>query len=320
MDDAEKLMPRYLRFIRGVVDSNDLPLNVSRELLQQNRLIDTMRATATRKVLSLLSDMAKNEPEKYETFWREFGRVLKEGLLEDHANREMLASLLRFATTASASEQQDISLETYVSRMKEGQDSIYYITADSYAAAKESPLLEIFKQKGIEVLLLSDPVDHLLAGELREFQGKQLQSVSRASLDLEKFEDANQKEEQRKSADELKDLLERIKSTLGEKVKDVRTTARLTTSPAVLVVDDFGIDPSLKRLLQSAGQKIPDVKPILEINPQHPIIARLKNEGDEQRFADWANVLFDQSLLSSGEQLNDPINFVNRLNNLLSQL
>ncbi|MBO0794873.1 MAG: molecular chaperone HtpG, partial [Ktedonobacteraceae bacterium] len=320
MDDAEKLMPHYLRFVRGVIDSSDLPLNISRELLQHNRLIDTIRSTATKKVLGLLSDMTKNDPEKFATFWQEFGRVLKEGLIEDRANHETLASLLRFATTASAGEKQDVSLEAYVSRMKESQDKIYYITADSYAAAKESPLLEIFKKKGIEVLLLSDPVDHLVISELREFQGKQLESVAKASIDLDKLEDAAEKEEHQKSADEVKDLLDRIKTTLGEKVKDVRTTARLTTSPACLVVDEYGMDPSLKRLLQSAGQKIPDVKPILEINPQHPVIARLKNESDEQRFSDWANVLFDQSMLSSGEQLNDPISFVNRLNNLLSHL
>lgn len=320
MDDAEKLMPHYLRFVRGVIDSNDLPLNISREILQHNRLIDTIRSTATKKVLGLLTDMVKNEPEKYATFWQEFGRVLKEGLLEDHTNHEALASLLRFATTASESEKQDASLEAYVSRMKEGQDIIYYITADSYEAAKESPLLEIFKKKGVEVLLLFDPVDHLVTAELREFQGKQLQSVSKAGLDLDKLEDASEKEEHQKSADEAKDLLERIKAALGDKVKEVRTTARLISSPACLVVDDYGLDPSLKRLLQSAGQKIPDVKPILEINPQHPIIARLKGEDDGQRFNDWANVLFDQSVLSSGEQLNDPISFVNRLNSLLSQL
>ncbi|MBO0792126.1 MAG: molecular chaperone HtpG, partial [Ktedonobacteraceae bacterium] len=223
MDDAEKLMPHYLRFVRGVIDSSDLPLNISRELLQHNRLIDTIRSTATKKVLGLLSDMTKSDPEKFATFWQEFGRVLKEGVIEDHANHETLASLLRFATTASASEKQDVSLEAYVSRMKESQDKIYYITADSYAAAKESPLLEIFKKKGIEVLLLSDPVDHLVISELREFQGKQLESVAKASLDLDKLEDAVEKEEHQRSADEVKDLLDRIKTTLGEKVKDVRT-------------------------------------------------------------------------------------------------
>lgn len=320
MDDAEKLMPRYLRFVRGIIDSSDLPLNVSREILQHNRLIDTIRSTATKKVLGLLSDLATSDKEKYATAWKEFGRVLKEGLLEDRTNRESLAKLLRFATTMSSSEQQEVSLEDYVARMKPGQDKIYYIVADSYAAAKDSPLLEIFKKKDIEVLLLSDPVDHLAIPELSEFEGHQLQSVSKGEIDLAGMEDAQEKEEQQKNADEAKDLLERIKTALGEKVKDVRTTARLTSSPACLVVDEYGIDPSLKRLLQSAGQMVPNDKPILEINPQHAIIARMKREGDEKQFADWANVLFDQSVLSSGETLNDPVNFVNRLNNLLAQL
>ncbi|HEU5229434.1 MAG TPA: molecular chaperone HtpG [Ktedonobacteraceae bacterium] len=320
MDDAEKLMPRYLRFVRGIIDSSDLPLNVSREILQHNRLIDTIRSTATKKVLGLLSDLAASDKEKYATAWKEFGRVLKEGLLEDRTNRESLAKLLRFATTMSSSEQQEVSLEEYVARMKPGQDKIYYIVADSYAAAKDSPLLEIFKKKDIEVLLLSDPVDHLAVPELSEFEGHQLQSVSKGEIDLAGMEDAQEKEEQQKSADEAKDLLERIKTALGEKVKDVRTTARLTSSPACLVVDEYGIDPSLKRLLQSAGQMVPNDKPILEINPQHAVIARMKREEDEKQFADWANVLFDQSVLSSGETLNDPVNFVNRLNNLLAQL
>jgi molecular chaperone HtpG len=320
MDDAEKLMPRYLRFIRGIIDSNDLPLNVSREILQQNRMIDAIRANSTKKVLSLLSDLASNEPEKYATFWHEFGRVLKEGVLEDHSNRENLAKLLRFSTTTSPDETQTVSLEEYIGRMKEGQDKIYYIVADSYAAAKDSPLLEIFKKKGIEVLLLSDPVDHLMAPELREFQGKQLQSVSKGEVDLSKLEDEQEKEEQQKSADEAKDLLERLKKVLGDQVKDVRTSNRLTSSPACLVVDEYGIDPSLKRLLLNAGQQVPTDKPILEINPTHPIVVRIKNEENEQLFSDWAHVLFDQSVLSSGEQLSNPVSFVNRLNSLLTQL
>ncbi|GAC1656800.1 MAG: molecular chaperone HtpG [Ktedonobacteraceae bacterium] len=320
MDDAEKLMPHYLRFVRGIIDSNDLPLNVSRELLQHNRLIDTIRSNATKKILGLLGDLAANNQEKYATFWKEFGRVLKEGLAEDAANRETIAKLLRFTSTTSASEIQDISLEEYVRRMKEGQDKIYYIIADSYAAAKNSPLLEIFNKKGIEVLLLSDPVDHLLEPELAEFQGTSLQSVSRGEIDLSKLEDQEEKEDHQKTADEAKDLLERIKTTLSEKVKDVRTTMRLTTSPACLVVDEYGIDPNLKRLLKSAGQTLPNDKPILEINPHHPIIVKLKNETDEKRFTDWAYILFDQSLLSIGEKLDDPVSFVNRLNELLAQL
>jgi molecular chaperone HtpG len=320
MDDAEKLMPRYLRFVRGIVDSNDLPLNVSREILQQNRLIDSMRASATKKVLGLLNDMVTNDKEKYATFWREFGRVLKEGVLEDATNREAVAKLLRFASTHNSSEIQDVSLEDYVSRMKEGQDKIYYITADSYAAANNSPLLEIFKKKGVEVLLFTDPVDHLLESELPEFKGIQLQSVSRGEVDLSKLEDEQEKQEHQKAEDEAKGLVERFKNILNEKVKDVRTSTRLTTSPACLVVDEYGIDPSLKRLLEAAGQKLPNDKPILEINPLHPIIEKLKNVTDEKRFTDWAYILFDQSVLSIGEKLDNPTDFVNRLNELLSQL
>jgi len=320
MDDAEKLMPGYLRFVRGVIDSNDLPLNVSRELLQQNRIIDTIRSNAVKKVLNLLSDLATNNKEKYATFWQEFGRALKEGLLEDHPNHDTLTRLLRFASTNSASETQDVSFEDYVARMKEGQDKIYYITADSYAAAKNSPLLEIFKKKGIEVLLFSDAVDLLLEPELTEFNGTQFQSVSRGEIDLTKLEDEQEKEEHQKTEGELKDLLERLKQVLGEKVKDVRASTRLTTSPACLVVGEYDIDPNLKRLLKSAGQEIPGDKPILEINPQHPIIVKLRDGQDEKRFTDWAYILFDQSILSAGEKLDNPVDFVNRLNELLAQL
>ncbi len=319
MDDAEKLMPRYLRFVRGIVDSSDLPLNVSRELLQHNRLIDAMRTSAVKKILGLLTDMAAKDKEKYATFWKEFGQVLKEGLLEDHTNRETLAKLLRFASTASTSATQDVSLEDYVTRMKEGQDKIYYLVSDSYAAAKDSPLLEIFKKKGVEVLLLSEPIDYLWTTELPEFNKIPLQSVSRGEIDLSKL-GGEQEETSQKSADETKDVLERMKKVLAEKVKDVRTTTRLTTSPACLVVDEYGLDPNLKRMLQAAGQSIPTDKPIMEINPDHPIITKMSNESDEQRFSDWAYVLFDQSALSIGEQLEDPIGFVNRLNTLLSQL
>src|SRR5947207_1113200 len=320
MDDAEKLMPGYLRFVRGVIDSNDLPLNVSREILQQNRIIDTIRSNAVKKVLNLLTDLAANNKEKYATFWKEFGRALKEGLLEDHANHESITRLLRFASTASTSETQDVSLEDYVARMKEGQDKIYYITADSYTAAKDSPLLEIFKKKGIEVLFFSDPVDLLLEPELPEFNGKKLQSVSRGALDLTKLEDEQEKEEQQKSEGEVKDLLVRFKEALGEKVKEVRASSRLTTSPACLVVGEYDIDPNLKRLLQAAGQAIPGDKPILEVNPQHPIIVKLRDEKDEKHITDWAYILFDQSVLSMGEKLDNPVDFVNRLNDLLSQL
>ena len=322
MDDAEQLMPAYLRFVRGIVDSNDLPLNISREILQHNRLIDTIRSNAVKKILGLLTDLATKEKEKYATFWQAFGRVLKEGLAEDHGNHETIVKLLRFASTHSSSETQDVSLEDYVARMKEGQDKIYYLIAESFAAAKDSPLLEIFKKKGVEVLLLFDPVDFLLEGEIREFQGTPLQSVSRGEIDLSKLkeEQEEEKEEQQPSAGEMQELIERLKTVLGEKVKEVRLTTRLTTSPACLVVDEYDMDPNLQRLLKAAGQTIPGAKPILEINAHHPIILKLRGEGDEKRFADWAFVLFDQSVLSLGEKPDDPISFVNRLNGLLTQV
>ena len=320
MDDAEQLMPTYLRFVRGIVDSNDLPLNISREILQHNRLIDTIRSNAVKKILGLLTDLATKEKEKYATFWQAFGRVLKEGLAEDHGNQETIVKLLRFASTYSSSETQDVSLEDYVARMKEGQDKIYYLIAESFAAAKDSPLLEIFKKKGVEVLLLSDPVDFLLEGEIREFQGTTLQSVSRGEIDLSKLKvEEEEKEEQQESAGETQELLERLKTVLDEKVKEVRLTTRLTTSPACLVVGEYDMDPNLQRLLKASGQTIPSAKPILEINVHHPIILKLRDEGDEKRFADWAFVLFDQSVLSLGEKLDDPINFVNRLNGLLAE-
>ncbi len=320
MDDAEKLMPSYLRFVRGIVDSSDLPLNVSRELLQQNKVLDIIRSNATKKVLGLLADLAKNEPEKYATFWKEFGRALKEGIPEDSTNKDAIAKLLRFSSTLTSSETQDISFQDYVDRMKEGQDKIYYITAETFAAAKESPLLEIFKKKDIEVLLLSDPVDYVLGTELFEYDGKPLQSVSKGEIDLSKMEDQQEKEEQEKAASESQELTEHLKKVLSEKVKDVRVTSRLTTSPACLVVGEYDIDPNLQRMLKAVGQSIPNTKPILEINPSHALVRKLKEVQDEQRFSDWAFVLFDQSVLSAGEQLEDPVRFVNRLNDLLTQL
>ena len=320
MDDAEQLMPGYLRFVRGIVDSNDLPLNISREILQHNKLIEMIRSNAVKKVLGMLTDLSANDEQKFATFWKEFGRVLKEGLAEDAGNRESIAKLLRFATSTSTNETQDVSLETYIARMKEGQDKIYYNIADSYDAAKDSPLLEVFKKKGIEVLLLSDPVDYILEPELSEFNGIQFQSVSRGAVDLGKMEDEEEKEEQQKVAGEFKELVEHVKTVLGEKVKDVRTTTRLTSSPACLVVDEYGIDPGLERLLKAAGQNVPASIPIMEINPYHPIILKMKSESDEQRFSDWSWILFDQSVLSLGEQLENPVKFVNRLNDLLTQL
>ncbi|MBV9259046.1 MAG: molecular chaperone HtpG [Ktedonobacteraceae bacterium] len=322
MDDAEQLMPNYLRFIRGIVDSNDLPLNVSREILQHNRLIETIRSNSVKKVLGLLNDLKNNDKEKYTTFWKEFGRVLKEGLAEDSTNRESIAGLLRFASTHNDSDVQDVTFEDYIGRMKEGQDKIYYITAESYAAAKDSPLLEIFKKKGVEVLLLSDPVDYLIGVELNEFQDKQLQSVSKGAVDLSKLADVEGQtnEEPKESIGEGKDLLEHLKKVLAEKVKEVRITTRLTSSPACLVVDEYDIDPNLQRLLKASGQTLPSTKPILEINPYHPIILKLQHEENEEKFSNWAYVLFDQSVLSLGEQLENPIRFVNRLNKLLEQL
>jgi len=324
MDGSEQLMPSYLRFVRGVVDSNDLPLNVSREILQQNRLVDNMRSSAVKKVLGVLSDLSTKEPEKYATFWKEFGRTLKEGLAEDHANQETLAKLLRFASTHNAGDEQNVSLEDYVGRMKPGQEKIFYITADSYAAAKDSPLLEIFKKKGVEVLLLSDPVDYLFGTELHEFNGKPLQSVVKGAIDLSKVEDEpgteKQQEEPQPSANEIDALIERLKKALGDQVADVQVTTRLTTSPACLVVGEYDIDPSLQRILKAVGQSVPSMKPILEINPTHAIIRRIKDEENEQRFGDWANVLYDQSVLSMGEQLENPVRFVNRLNDLLAHL
>ena len=322
MDDAEQLMPNYLRFVRGIVDSNDLPLNVSREILQHNRLIETIRANSVKKVLGLLNDLVNNNKEKYTTFWKEFGRALKEGLAEDPTNREAIAKLLRFASTHNDSDVQDVTFEDYIGRMKEGQDKIYYITAESYGGAKDSPLLEIFKKKGIEVLLLSDAVDYLIGVELNDFQGKQLQSVSKGAIDLSKLEDAEGQtnEEEKESIGEGKDLLAHLKKVLEEKIKEVRITTRLTSSPACLVVDEYDIDPNLQRLLKASGQTLPATKPILEINPHHPIILKLQHEENEERFSNWAYVLYDQSVLSLGEQLENPISFVNCLNELLKQL
>ena len=317
MDDAEHLMPVYLRFVRGVVDSNDLPLNVSREILQESRDVEMIRAGNVKRVLSMVEDLAENQKEKFATFWKEFGRVFKEGLGEDHANREKIAKLSRFASTHNESDAQDVSLDDYIARMKEGQDKIYYVAADSYAAARNSPHLEIFKKKGIEVLLLSDRVDEWALSFLTEYSGKQLQSVAKGGLDLGKLADETEKKEQEKDAGEAKELIERIKKALGEKVKDVRVTQRLTESPVCLVADEQDMGMHLERLLKQAGQTVPSSKPILEVNAQHPLVQRLGSESDETRFGDWAQVLFDQALLAEGGQLEDPAGFVKRLNQLV---
>ena len=319
MDDAEKLMPAYLRFVRGVVDSSDLPLNVSREILQESKDIDTIRAGCTKKVLGLLEDLATSEDaaekEKYATFWKEFGKVLKEGVGEDFANKDKVAGLLRFASTQADTPDEVVSLAEYIGRMKEGQDKIYYVTAESFNAAKNSPHLEIFRKKGIEVLLLSDRVDEWVIGNLSEFDGKPLVSVAKGGLDLGSLEDEAEKKEAEKAADEYKDLLDKMKTSLGERVKDVRVTHRLTDSPACLVADEHDMGMNLARILKAAGQEAPVSKPILEVNPQHPAVMRLKYE--ERQFDDWAEVLFDQALLAEGGTLDDPATFVKRINQLM---
>jgi len=315
MDDAEQLLPSYLRFVRGVVDSADLPLNVSREILQESRDVKAIRDGCTRRVLGMLEDLAEGQPEKYATFWSEFGRVLKEGLGEDFGNRERLAKLLRFASTATEGDEQSVSLAQYVARMKEGQESLYYVTADTVAAGRSSPHLEVFRKKGIEVLLLTDRVDERMLSFLQEFDGKPLVSVARGGLDLGKLEDEAEKQEAAKVADEYKDLVGRVKTALGERVKEVRVTNRLTDSPACLVSDEGDISGHLERLLKQAGQKAPDRRPILELNPKHPLVARLASE--QARFDDWSHLLFDQALLAEGGQLDDAPGFVRRLNGML---
>lgn len=322
MDDAEQLMPLYMRFVRGVVDSADLPLNVSREILQQSKDIETIRGGCVKKVLSLLEGMADSddaaEKEKYAGFWKEFGNVLKEGVGEDFANKERIAKLLRFASTHNDTTEQNVSLADYVARMKEGQEKIYYVTAETFLAAKNSPHLEIFRKKGIEVLLLSDRVDEWVVGHLTEFDGKQLQSVAKGGLDLGKLEDEAEKKEQEKEAGEYKDLIDKVKQALEARVKDVRITHRLTDSPSCLVADEHDLSGNLARMLKAAGQKAPESKPILEINPHHPAVQRLKYE--EARFEDWANLLFEQAQLAEGGQLEDPAGFVKRINDLMLAL
>jgi molecular chaperone HtpG len=316
MDDAEQLLPTYLRFVRGVVDSNDLPLNISREILQESKDVETIRKGCVNKVLGLLEDLAENQKEKYAAFWKEFGRVLKEGVGEDWANRQRIAKLLCFASTHADTEEQGVGLADYVARMKDGQEKIYYITADSFAAAKNSPHLEIFRKKGIEVLLLSDRVDEWVGSNLTEFDGKPLASVAKGDLDLGKLADEDKKE-QEKEAGEHKELVEKVGKSLGDQVKQVRVTFRLTSSPACLVADEHGMSANLERMLKAAGQKVPGSKPILEINPHHPLVQRLKYETDEARFGDWSHILFDQALLAEGGQLDDPASFVKRLNELM---
>jgi len=320
MDDAEQLLPVYLRFVRGVIDSADLPLNVSREILQESKDIDAMRAGNVKRVLSMIEDLAENDKEKFATFWKEFGRVIKEGVVEDYANSERIAKILRFASTHTDTDTQDVSLADYITRMKPEQEKIYFVTAETFAAAKNSPHLEVFRKKGVEVLLMADRVDEWVMQHFTEFEGKPLQSVAKGRLELGKLEDEEEKKAQEKEEGESKPLLARIGKSLGDTVKDVRVTLRLTDSPACLVADDHDMGANLQRMLKAAGQNVPDSKPILEINPHHPLVLRLKDEADETRFSDLAKVLFDQSLLAEGGRLEDPAGFVKRLNQLMLAL
>lgn len=319
MDDAEQLMPMYLRFVTGVIDSTDLPLNVSREILQESRDVKIIRESSTKRVLSMLEDLANSDDElkreKYRTFWTQFGQVLKEGMGEDQPNQERILKLLRFASTHTDSADQGVSLVEYVSRMKEGQDKIYYVTGDTFNAAKNSPHLEIFRKKGVEVLLLTDRVDEWMLSFFTEFDGKQMTSVAKGGLDLGSLSDENEKKEHEETEKNFKDLLDRMKAALEDKVKDVRVTFRLTDSPACLVSDENELSGNLLRMLKAAGQQAPDTKPILEINPEHPLLLKLKS--DDQHFDQWTQVLFDQALLAEGGQLNDPAAYVKRINQLL---
>ena len=318
MDDAKQLVPAYLRFVRGIVDSSDLPLNVSREILQESKDIEALRAGSTRKVLDLLGSLAENDRDRYRTFWGEFGRVLKEGVGEDHANRQKIAALLRFASTHDDTPDETVSLGDYVARMKEGQDKIYYVTAETFNAAKNSPHLEVFRRKGIEVLLMSERIDEWVVANLPDFDGKELVSVAKGGLDLGKLEDEAEKKAAEAEAGELAPFLERVKKSLGDRVKEVRITRRLTESPACLVADEHDLSANLARMLKAAGQSAPASRPILEINPKHPVVTRLTHE--ERHFDDWASVLFDQALLAEGGQLDDPAAFVKRVNHLMLEV
>ena len=316
MDDADQLLPSYLRFVRGVIDSADLPLNVSREILQESRDVRAIREGSAKRILSLLEDLAENRKEDYAAFWSEFGQVLKEGAGEDRANLERIARLMRFASTHTGEQAQTVSFADYVSRMKEGQDKIYYVTADTFAAASNSPHLEIFRKKGIEVLLLSDRVDEWMLSYLREFDGKPLVSVAKGGLDLAELADEEEKKHQQEVAEDFKPVVERLQKALEDQVKEVRVTLRLVDSPACVVVGQNELSPHLLRMLKAAGQETPNVKPVLEINPEHPLLARIRAAEDGE-FEQWARLLLDQALLAEGAQIADPAAFVKRLNALL---
>lgn len=317
MDDAQQLLPPWLRFIRGVIDSDDLPLNVSREILQKNKVVDSIRSGCTKKIIGLLKSMAKNDEEKYQKFWKIFGKVLKEGVVDSTDYKDDLSHLFRFSSTHEDTEDQKVSLKDYVERMPESQKSIYYVIADSYMTAKSSPHLEIFRKKDIEVLLLSEPIDEWVTTHLSEFDSKKLQSVNKGELDLGDIQDEGEKKKDKESNKAHDELVKRIKDILDEKVKEVRVTSRLTTSPACLVSDDNDMGRHLEQILKASGQNIPGSKPILEINPEHPIIKKIDGEKDNDLFTDWSHILFDQALLSEGGQLADPVNFVNKLNAMI---
>lgn len=320
MDDAEQFMPVYLRFVKGLLDSNNLPLNVSREILQDGKATQAMRQACTKKVLQMLEKMAKNNDEKYQGFWNEFGNVIKEGPAEDFANKEKIAGLLRFASTESDSSAQTVSLAQYIERMKEGQDKIYFVTADSYQAAKNSPHLEIFRKKGIEVLLMSDRIDEWLMSHLTDFNEKQFQSITRGALDLGDLEDEDSKKAQEEAEKEVEGLTDRVKAVLGEKVKDVKFTHRLTESPACVVADEMGMSTQMLKLMEAAGQAVPEIKYDFELNPEHALVKLMADVQDEEQFTKWVNVLFDQASLSEQGNLKDPASFVAQLNSLLLDL
>ncbi|CNH78188.1 heat shock protein 90 [Yersinia aldovae] len=317
MDEAEQFMPNYLRFVRGLIDSNDLPLNVSREILQDSRVTQNLRSALTKRVLQMLEKLAKDDAEKYQQFWQQFGMALKEGPAEDGSNKETIAKLLRFASTQTDSSAQTVSLEDYVSRMTEGQEKIYYITADSYAAAKSSPHLELFRKKGIEVLLLSDRIDEWMMSYLTEFDGKSLQSVSKADDSLNKLAD-EERPEQQEADKALEPFVERVKTLLGERVKDVRLTHRLTDTPAIVTTDSDEMSTQMAKLFAAAGQQAPEVKYIFELNPEHSLVKRAADVTDDTQFAEWVELLLDQSLLAERGTLDDPNQFIRRMNQLLT--
>jgi molecular chaperone HtpG len=317
MDEAEQFLPLYLRFVRGVIDSNDLPLNVSREILQSNKTTEAIRTALTKRVLSMLEKLAEENQDAYAKFWLQFGQTLKEGVVEDHAQRELIAKLLRFSSTFADTQKQDVSLDAYISRMQPDQDAIYYLTADGFNAAQHSPHLEIFRDKGIEVLLLCDRIDEWLVGHLTEYQGKKLRSVAKGDLDLGQLEKEEDKQDKKAKEDELATLLKQIKEVLADKVKEVRITHRLTHSPACVVADDYDMSAHMQRILQAAGQDIPKSAPILELNPTHKFVVRLQQESDEESFKEWTHLLFEQALLAEGATLSDPAGFVQRMNKLL---